>query len=235
MEPLRIRCRPENLFVYPESWGTYIHLDSLLLRAVLLERHGAGYYTLPPVTPSTPPAKLETTGVPLERRERGGVWYWACSWADVEAASLKEAETAWIRSYPNHDAITYLDGKRLLVKSWQGPDKLYNTPVYVQVVDELVWYAAGDRAEIARLLETYYPAIGKKAAYGQGQLEFYPDGSRWQIDPWPQDWSERDGDGRLTRGLPAILDTAFPLDMVRAPVRPPYYCLANFAFLEMPG
>ncbi len=235
MEPLRIRCRPTGLFVYPEAHGVWVHLDSLLLRAVLLDRRGYAFYLSPPLNPASTLDELDLDGVPLVRRERGGQWYFACSWANVTAASYGEAETAWIRGYPDHDAMVYLNGpKRLLIKTWQGPDKLYNMPVHTHITNELIWYAVGDRAEVERLLTTYYHAIGKKSAYGQGQLAYYEDGLRWQVEPWPADWSERDGDGHLTRGIPAEVDGGFPINMIYAPLRPPYYLQANHVFLVLP-
>jgi len=231
MENLRIQCRPINFFGYPESMGgTWVRLDSLLHRAVLLEQYGHDYYCLPSVNRSS--AELESVALPLERRAIGEQWYWACSWANVEANSLHQDVSAWVRGYPEHDAVTYLnDKKKLLIKTWQGEDKLYNIPVHTHVIDTLTWYAVGDKAEIKRLLETHYHAIGKKTAYGQGQLEYYPDGSRWQVESWAHDWSERDGQGNLTRALPIDVQSKFPVDMARAAIRPPYYVDKNFTWV----
>lgn len=236
MEPLRIRCRPHGLFWYEY----FMPLDSLVQRSVMLERHGRDYYALPTITPSTPLGDLETPVIPIERRQRGQVWYYAASWANVKGVALENYVSAWVRQYPEKEALHYgrHTGKgQLIIKTWQGPDKLYNMPVHALVVDELVWYAVGDGDEIARLLETYYHAIGKKSAYGYGQLCEYDDGRKWQVEAWPEDWSERDGSGALTRGVPPEIKPggAFsPMDMRRYAVRPPYHVQANYALLEMP-
>lgn len=233
METLRIQCRPIGLFVYPIPAGVFLMLDSLIYRAVILEKFGSDFYTLPPVSPNT--TELLDVDTPLERREIGGVWYYACSWANVEAASLGQYVVNWVRGYADFDATYYIsDKKRLLIKTWQGHDKLYNMPMHCYNVDCLTWYAVGDGAEIKRLLETYYPAIGKKTAYGQGQLAYYADGSRWRVESWPEDWSEVK-DGQPTRGLPVNMEKGFPLDMVRCGIRPPYYAHQNQFFVRRMG
>lgn len=223
MKPVRIECVPIGLVAYPIPAGVWLMLDSLLYRAALLDRLGEEYYILPPLSPAD--TELLEAEVPLVRRETGGIWYYACSWANVEAASLGQHVTNWVRGYPATDAVEYMNKKgRLLIKTWQGDDKLYNMPMHCYTVESLSWYAVGDQDEIKRLLETYYPAIGKKSAYGQGQLAYYPDGSRWRVEPWAEDWSEVDGEMRRTRGLPMSVEVgAWPLDMVRCGVRPPYY------------
>lgn len=237
MNPIRIRCRPHGLFWYEY----FMPLDSLVQRAVMLERHGPDYYALPTIVPSTPLAQLETPVLPLERRQRGQVWYYAASWANVKGAVLDNYVSAWVRQYADKDAMEYgrHDGRgKLTIKTWQGPDKLYNMPMHAMIVDELVWYAVGDGDEVRRLLNTYYAAIGKKTAYGYGHLCEYDDGHRWQVEPWHADWSERDGDGNLTRGLPPEMKpgTAFsPVDLRRYAVRPPYHVQVNYALLEMPA
>lgn len=256
MEPMRIQCVPIGLVAYPIPAGVWLMLDSLIYRAALLDRLGEEYYVLPPLSPAS--TELLDVPVPLARREvgtswyyapspgpianpiawarqeAGMVWYYACSWANVEASSLGQHVTNWVRGYPATDAVHYLSGKgRLLIKTWQGEDKLYNMPLHCYTVEGLTWYAVGDLAEIKRLLETYYLAIGKKSAYGQGQLAYYPDGSRWRVEPWPEDWSEIDGDGQQTRGLPIkVEEGAWPLDMVRCGIRPPYYLHAHQFFVR---
>ncbi len=236
MENLQIRCRSTAIFGY-EKWTM---LDSLLQRAMLLEQYGADYYLLPPLSPASPPEALLIPDLPLERRERGGQWYWACSWIDLDAASIARCKSVWVRRYPARDGRQYLRGRqyrkgrrgRLNIKTSEGPDKLYNMPMFGWVVDELCWYAVGDAAEIKRLLETYIHFLGKKTAYGNGQVCQYNDGAYWQVEPWPEDWSERDGAGRLTRPIPAQAGKS--LDFIWMSIRPPYFVRANSCYVEMP-
>lgn len=228
-QPVRIQCRPSSLFTY----GQFIHLDSLLARAALLEKFGSEFYSLPMISRGTPAEELIHPNLPLERRERAGQWYWACSWADVEKIALAHTGDGWVKGFAANDAGRYV-GKRTVQLS-KGPDKLYNMPIHLTTVSELSWYAMGNPDEIRRLLNENYQAIGKKNAYGNGQLEFYDDGNRWKVEAWHSDWSERDGEGKLTRGIP--LEDTFSADSKTAiyGVRPPYHVAANQIRLEMPA
>lgn len=229
-QTLRIQCRPHFLF----SYDPWLKLDALLQRAMLLEQYGPDYYALPTLHQDTQEKDLIFPTLPLERRERNGIWYYACSWCNADAHALAYDKSAWVRQYPDKDASEYLDSsKRNLIKNWQGPDKDYNVPVHGLIADQFTWYAVGDKEEIERLL-SYYNAIGKKSAYDFGHLCQYEDGRTWIVESWPHDWSEVDGEGLLTRGLP-YSGASFPLDMKRYAVRPPYHCLANYAFLMMPN
>lgn len=231
MEPIRIRCRPANLFVY-DRW---VMVDAIIQRSHLLDRLGQAFYDLPTVTAGTPANDLIACDLPLESRTRNGHQYWAASWCDVQALQLRQDNSAWVRQNPDLDGVSYLHGKRLLIKDWQGPDKLYNMPISLRTVAELTWYAVGDGAEIGRLLNTYVHAIGKKAAYGNGALQSYDDGQCWQVEAWPHDWSERDAAGALTRGLPPAGDLDLAANWQLYGVRPPYFVSANQMLLELPA
>ena len=243
MQPLRIRCRPAA-FIWYDRW---IMVDSVLAHAWMLREYGEDFYALPTLTPVTPAVELITPDLPLARRaDHTTHWYWAASWCDVEAATLHTARSAWVRSYPTHDATAYMRHSERkaerTVNSVAGPDKLYNVPVYLRVVDELCWYVVGDLDEVAALLSTV-PHIGKKCASGWGQLLPYPDGHLWQVEPWHADWSERDGDGHLTRGVPVVTHEAdwfagepvyLSLNARLYGYRPPYFVRANQALCNLP-
>ncbi len=226
MDNVRISCRPHALVAERDRW---IKLDSLLLKAVLQEQYGAAFQALPPISPTTPAEALEyPDAVPLERRERLGVWYYACSWVDVEAATLRVFVSSYVRHLSEELFRRYgLNKGREVIHTGKGADKLVYEQERLRLVDELTWYAVGDVAEIKRLLETYYHSLGKKESQGCGQLAPYSDGSLWQVEVVDYDYSERDADGKATRGLPAERG-------VRYPVRPPYYVRANVTTLELP-
>lgn len=225
-ENVRISCRPHALYYERDRW---IKLDSLLLKAVLQEQYGEAFQALPPISPTTPTEALGyPNAMPLERRERLGVWYYACSWADVEAATIRVFAMSYVRHFSEELFRRYGTGKgREVIHAGKGVDKLVCERVRLRLVSGLVWYAVGDQAEIKRLLETYYHSVGKKESQGHGQLIPYPDGSLWKVEAVEYDYSERDADGRATRGLPSEHG-------VRYPVRPPYYVRANVAELELP-
>lgn len=247
MQPLRIRCRPAALIWY-DRW---IMVDGILSHCYMLDRFGQDYYLLPTLTPVSKDVELVDMDLPLEKRAAGTEhWYWAASWCDIDACTLDRRRSAWVRSYYAKDAGDYF-GQAGKVRKMDhvanlqaGPDKLYNVPLYVRTVDELVWYVVGDAEEIRRLLAPM-SHIGKKCAAGWGMLLPYSDGALWQVEAWPEDWSERDGEGNLTRGVPSAKSfgeidwfegsVPFDLDTLQTyGFRPPYFVQANQGMLEMP-
>ena len=229
-KPLVVKCRPHALYYGRDRW---LKLDSLLLKAVLMELHGAAFYALPSLTPATPAEQLQyPEAMPLARRERHGEWYYACSWADVPAATLHTEASAYTRRFSEQAARRYGDHRgrgRFVVHTGKGADKAMAETIRLRTISELVWYAVGDAVEIKRLLESRYAAIGKKEAQGCGQLSAYENGERWHVAEVEEDFSEHDAQGNLTRGLP-VLEGG-----VLYPVRPPYYVRANYVPLELPA
>lgn len=243
-EPLRIRCRPAA-FVWYDRW---LMIDSVLAHGWMLRQYGEDFYALPTITRVTPAVDLIVPDLPLARRADDTThWYWAASWCDVEAATLSTARSAWVRGYPTHDAAAYMAHSERKsersVNSVAGPDKLYNVPLYVRVVDELCWYAYGDLEQVAALL-SFVPHIGKKCASGWGALLPYADGQMWQVEPWAEDWSERGPDGRRTRGVPVATlpepdwfsgePVELSLQARQYGYRPPYFARANQALCNLP-
>lgn len=224
-EPLCVSCRPHALYYERDRW---LKLDSLLLKAALVEKYGAAFAALPPIFPSTPAEQLEYPDMPLERRERHGQWYYACSWADVEAATVQTFASAYVRRFSEQAVRKYASNRRLVVHTGKGADKSVQEVVRWRIVSELTWYAVGDIAEIKRLLEAHYSSIGKKESQGCGQLCPYPNGDLWRVEASSSDYSERDATGKPTRGLPVARGG------VLYPVRPPYYVRADYALLELP-
>lgn len=229
-EPVKIQCWPQSLYYERDRW---IKLDSILLKAVLIEKYGAAFATLPPVFPSTPLTALEYPDtMPLARRERAGQWYYACSWADVEAATVQTTASAFVRRFSEQAVRRYAeqpDRGRLTVHTGKGADKSVQEVIRLRQVTELTWWAVGDLAEISRLLATYFHSIGKKESQGCGQLCAYSDGALWRVTVAPADYSEQDAAGKLTRGLPVERGGRV------YPVRPPYYVRANYVMLELPA
>lgn len=226
MQALRIRCRPTNLFVY-DRW---LMVDAFIQRAYMLDQYGSDFYALPPLSAGVDSSDLIACALPLESRQRNGHQYWAASWCDVQALQFRQSESAWVRQFGAADGIVYLHDKAKRIDTTTGRDKAYNLPIHLRTLDECIWYVVGDAAEIDRLLNAYVHALGKKAAYGNGALQEYANGKCWQVEAWPHDWSERDAEGKLTRGLPALtLDKAESYG-----VRPPYFVRANQILMELP-
>lgn len=230
MQPLKITCKPQALFTYDR----FFHLDGLLARAVLIEKLGEDFYNLPTVTRNTPIDKIMLAELPLERRERNKQWYWACSWADTRLQMTTYSLSGWVRSYPKNDQTHFIAGKKQTYDAKAGADKPYNMPVRLTSAPELTWFAVGDGDEIRRLLNDHYDAIGKKTAMGNGQLEYYSDGTLWQVTQCAKDYSERDENDNLTRALP--IDKTFDLggNIELVGIRPPYHAAINMFLCEVP-
>ncbi len=204
------------------SWP-YLMLDALLAHAALLDKLGQDYYALPATTRGSGLADLHDVGLPLERRERYGQWYYAASFTRVKP--LAHTPGGFTRRFAAADAAERLAGKKMSVNFASGPDRSVFAQSNTLLPDELVWYAVGDGDEIARLLNQYVWFIGKKRDYGYGQLMLYSNSQRWLVEAWPADWSERNAEGQLTRHLPAKTGPLLP-------VRPPYFLDANHAPCE---
>ena len=119
-----------------------------------------------------------------------------------EPALLEHAVT-WHKTW-EHSGDDYLvfrseSGKPLRGKISLGGAQFKGWAMSLTVlqVRRLWWWARGDAAEVARLLE-HAPAVGKKASWGFGLVD------RWEVEEAAEDWSERRADGRPTRPLPAI-------------------------------
>jgi CRISPR type IV-associated protein Csf3 len=235
MEPLQIQCRPANAILWYDRW---MPLDGILARAWMIDRYREDFYALPTISSVSPDIDLIDMDLPLKRIGSGELWYWAASWADMDAATLQQERSAWVRGYPTSDAVHRVApgaGRRsATVITVAGSDKLYNIPIYLRIMDTLTWYAVGDIDRIRQLL-AWIPHIGKKCGAGWGQLMQYADGSYWKIQEWPQDWSERNATGSLMRGVPVALPPPpIPGNYRFYGFRAPYFVRQNQSLLEMP-
>lgn len=94
--------------------------------------------------------------------------------------------------------------ERKVVTTTNDWTKSYRLPLRVRRVDRVVWFAAGSRREIVKLLNQI-PAVGKKISVGYGRV------ARWEVERlqegvphewWPW-WWHSEGGPVLMRPLPA--------------------------------
>lgn len=212
MQPLKIRA----FLLDGRIAGTeaFFPLDSILAAEWIRRNHPDRFYEPPP--PGVKEGWIEAD-LPLERRGTGDRWYYACSFNQAEP--LREYVTYWHRRFDDH-LERYIDFKerRGKVDEKSGKYKAYRMPLNVLILPCLEWYAVGD-IEAVRNLCQGISAIGKKPAQGYGIID------RWEIEPWPEDWSEV-RDGRLTR---AVFDLPAGVKGRRRiyGVRPPYWAREN--------
>lgn len=199
----------------------WLPLDGILLYQKCRDVYGPEQATLPGG------AEIEYPTLPLERRGNGNAWYYACSWAQPQPWWVAEGQDYWNKRFDvQYSGMVDFGTRRGRVITEKGHYKAYHMPVFYYVADTIEWYCVGNRDEIEYLLSTC-THIGKKTAQGWGRV------SRWCVEPWYEDWSER-RDGMLTRGLPITAQNDFPVNAVLYGIRPPYYRREHQILLEMP-
>lgn len=210
MQPMRIRA----YLLDGRIAGTdpYFPLDSILAAEVIRRQHPDKFYNPPP--PGCKKDWIEPE-LPFERRGQGNKWYWACSFNTTRL--VKEYTHYWHRRFDDN-LERYIDfkGKRGKVAENSGRYKAYRMPLNILLLDYLEWYAVGDM-EAVRDLAQGITAIGKKPAQGFGLVK------HWEVESWPEDWSEVGPDGRLMR---AVYDLPAGVTGARRAlwgVRPPYW------------
>ncbi len=203
----------------------WLPLDGIVLYQATRDRYGQRHASLPGgdagVSDSaSTPLKLVGYGTPD--------WYYACSWAQPQPWWMAEGQDYWNKRFDqSYSSLVDFGEKRGKVIIEQGKYKAYHMPLFYYAAQKVEWYCIGDKKWLEQLLSTC-THIGKKTVQGWGRV------LRWEVEPWPEDWSEW-RDGRLTRGLP------FPAAMEKGPVnlayyglRPPYYQKANQRALAVP-
>lgn len=187
MQPMRIRA----YLLDGRVAGTEAHfpLDSILAAEVIRRQHTERFYNPPP--PGVKDGWIDPE-LPLGKRGRGDKWYWACSFNVVKP--VEEYITYWHRRFDDcYERYIDFKGRRGKVAESSGRYKAYRMPLNILLLPYLEWYAVGT-LEAVRDLVQGVAAIGKKTAQGYGLVE------RWEVIPWPEDWSEI-RDGKLTRAV----------------------------------
>lgn len=215
MQPMRVRA----YLLDGRIAGTepFFPLDSILAAEWIRRQLPDKFYNPPP--PGSKQGWIESD-LPLERRGQGDKWYYACSFNQTRP--LREYTHYWHRRFDDvYERHIDLKGHRGKVKETRGQYKAYRTALNIMLLPCLEWYAVGD-IEAVRELCSEITAVGKKQSQGFGLVE------RWEIMPWPQDWSEVGPNGRLMRAVPKDSGTAY------WGVRPPYWRKENQCICEMP-
>lgn len=205
-EPLRIRAYLQTGVIS----DAYLPLDAMLYHVVHREALGAQNLTVPGRSVS-----FEDGGsgkrMPFRRSHKNRRhWSYRCSFAQWPAHTV-EAKDHWsCRFDAQFSDLVDFQGKRGKVSQASGRYKGYRMPVFYRHALYVEWYAVADRSEMERLLP-FCTHLGKKYAQGWGAV------LRWQVDAWPEDWSETGPGGRLMR---AVYD---PAGRIRYGLRPSYW------------
>lgn len=134
-----------------------IHLDSLLAWA-LAPYHCQGE----PPARDEPPIDIP---LPLDRWEMESAWGWRASALFPEGETIQTLQY-WRKRFRQGRA-EHLEGR---VNIASGPYRDYNMPLPLLLCREMVAWAVGDRHRVEQVLRKHVRSIGKKRAYGHGQV-----------------------------------------------------------------
>lgn len=152
-------------------------------------------------------------------RNRDVRWYYAASFA--QWGPHVDGMDHWNKRFDvAHADLIDFGTKRGNVIVEQGQYKAYHMPVYYRSALWVSWYVVGDREELHRLMP-HITNLGKKAAQGWGAV------LRWEIVPWPHDWSVYGPDGAVMRAVPAQ-------DGILTGFRPSYWLPKNQSHCLVP-
>lgn len=146
----------------------------------------------------------DTSGIviPLLRRSAGQWSVAACTSPILAPPTSDTVEHIAKRIGVEHSGLLAV-GEQKVVTTTNAWTKSYRLPLRVRRIDRVVWLCVGNRRGILKALR-HVPAIGKKIAYGYGQV------AKWECerlgapphDRWPW-WIDSDAGPVLMRPLPA--------------------------------
>lgn len=209
----------------------FLPLDGILLYQAFRKELGFPVACLPGQYAG--PEEVHITLPLLIRNEGEPDWYYACSFAYPQPWWVAEGQDHWNKRFDvQYSDFVDFRGRRGKVEIQKGRYRAYHMPIFYRVAPKITWYCVGDPDAIARLLYGIF-FIGKKRVQGWGNV------IRWEVEEWPQDWSERDGEGRLTRAIPYhrppfTKGLSLPENVRLYGIRPPYWDRRNQRLVLLP-
>ncbi|WP_132545437.1 hypothetical protein [Rhodovulum euryhalinum] len=178
-----ITAHLKNGFISRNPWAPAI--DGIVGAVIQRERLGDKEFCSPAPSDLKP-----VEGLPFERIEHEGLWWYAASSPIIVGAVGKERRY-FHRRFDDHRERHLEHDKK--VETTKGPYKAYRLYDVRVICRAIRWHAIGDRAEIDRCVSKISQVGGKRGS-GFGEV------LRWEITD--------DGDPRIARGhrpLPATL------------------------------
>ena len=189
--PLKVTASIRGSFAASDPWSPA--LDGIIAYWALRERLGEEAFAASEVAGDK---MTPVEGLPLLRVEWNDLWWWACSSPIYEP--IAEFLRYFHRRFDSHLAETHMKGKKGLTSVKAGPYKNFRLTTANKVVDQIVWFAIGDPAEVARLLSRC-KAIGARRGVGNGTVDC------WDVEevkdrsiamtfrPLPVDYARQEG------------------------------------------
>lgn len=189
-ENLRIRAYLQTGVVSDQ----FLPLDGIVYAQVVREKMGERDYTVP--LANTIP-EGQNINLPFRKAMmRSDAWFYKCSFAQWPQHTIEDQQTYSKRFDLKLSDIADFGKNKARVHTSSGFYKSYHVKQYYRHALYVEWYADGDRAELERILR-FCTHLGKKPGQGWGSV------LRWEVMPWPEDWSVRGEGNRLMRAVPA--------------------------------
>lgn len=198
----------------------YLPLDGIIRDAAMFHHFGFKSFSLPGGEIENP--NLPPRAMPLDKRVRGNIYYYACSFAYPQPWWITEGIDHWNKRFDfNLSSLIDFNGKRGTVNVQSARYRAYHMPIYYRVTRKIEWFCFGEKDLIGKYL-ALVTHIGKKRSQGWGRV------ARWEVNDCQEDWSEMKN-GKPMRALPA---NSFPEEhqfkVRHYAVRPPYYTVGHF-------
>lgn len=176
-------------------------------------------------TPITNFDSIIEPDLPLKKLGQGDGWFWACSFN--RSVKLGEYVKYYHKRFDDY-LEQYLIEKVKKIDVQRGKYKAGRFPLTVQLFDRFVWYAVGDQQSVQELCNRI-THIGKKPSQGFGAVD------EWIVEPWPEDWSVFEENGKLSRAVPVgSIEPETKHVIAMYPIRPPYWLFSRQRLCYMP-
>lgn len=158
--------------------------------------HRLGYKHHKKLGRDIPLSQIERPPIPLYQVTLGGHNIYRCSDPIIPAPRAEWADHLAKRFDTDLAALLLAPSERknLLVAS--GPYKMRFVPIRVRLVERVVWFFHGDRAEVNKLLKKVI-ALGKHRNMGYGLID------QWEYEEMSEDYSIL----ALCQGKPVLMKT----------------------------
>lgn len=207
-----------------DDWSP--RLDAVL-EWQILERHQQ-IVAAPTVEQIAATRPLVQQEMPLHAGQFGNYLYWQVS-SPCYQYHAEYQERFRKRWAPGIDTpVPHWGKRRANINTSAGPEKNYDLPLSVRVVETIQWWCVGDRQRLQDLL-SHCTHLGKKRAHGYGQVH------KWSVEPTGTDLHLYDGK-QVRRPIPLayLQKGATDYAVVKARVAPPYWLNAEQFLCAMP-
>lgn len=212
--PLRIRAYLQTAVIS----DAFLPLDAILYYHHVRDLMGVKDFSLPGESNIR---EYGNVRLPiLKAGPRDDAWFYACSFAQWPEHTVED-ESFYVKRFDLQHSDFVDTSRKGTVELRKGRYKNYHVSIYGRHALYVEWYAKAVPDEITRLLQ-FCTHLGKKSAQGWGSV------LKWEVLPWPEDWSIRGPGNKLMRAVP-VLQNGFLYG-----VRPSYWNPRHIFPCKMP-